>query len=300
MAKLEWDKAGDRQYETGSDRGVLYLPDGSGVYSTGVPWNGLTTVTETPSGAESNPQYADNIKYVDIQSAEEFGFTVEAFTYPDEFEQCDGTATINGIQIGQQNRLTFGMSYRSRVGNDLLGDAFGYKIHLLYSAKAAPSERAYSTINDSPEPINFSWECTTTPVGVGTIAGTEYKPTALVTVDTTRVPAAAVATLENIIYGSAGVSPRLPAPADVIALFAGAVTVLTFNTASANAPTYNSSSHVVTIPAVTGVTWRVNGVVVTPGAQTALQAGQTAVVTATPNTGYALSATSVNSWSFAY
>jgi len=218
MAEIEWDQAGERKYETGVDHGVLYKPDNTGKYVGGVAWNGLTTVTETPSGAESNPQYADNIKYIDIQSAEEFAVTVEALYYPDEFEECDGSASVGGMTLGQQNRKTFGLAYRTLVGNDVENNAHGYKLHLVYGAKAAPSERAYTTVNDSPEPIGFSWECSTTPVSVGTIDGVEYKPTALVTIDSTDVEntPAKMKAIEDILYGRSGTDgPRLPSPQEV-------------------------------------------------------------------------------------
>lgn len=215
MAELTWDETGQRFYETGVDHGVLYIPDNQGVYGKGVPWNGLTTVTESPSGAEANAQYADNIKYLNLFSAEEFGATVEAFTYPDEFMQFDGLATPSpGVAIGQQSRKTFGLSYRSRIGNDISGDDFGYKLHLLYGCQASPSERAYQTINDSPAAIAFSWAVTTTPVP----AGSDLKPTALITVSSNVVDEAALMALEDILYGSSG-EAKLPLPEEVIALF---------------------------------------------------------------------------------
>ena len=216
MARLEWDKTGERVYESGVDHGVLYVMDGTGAYGTGVVWNGLTAVTESPSGAEPNPQYADNIKYLNLISAEEFGATIEAFTYPKEFEQCDGTASLApGITIGQQDRRTFGFSYRTKVGNDVGGQDAGYKLHLVYGALAAPSERAYSTINDSPEAITFSWEVTTTPVAV---AG--HKPTAILTIDSTLVDEADLTALEDLLYGpTTGTgTPKLPLPAEVMAI----------------------------------------------------------------------------------
>lgn len=229
---IEWDKTGEKKYETGVDHGVLYKLTDQGVYTPGVAWNGLTTVTETPSGAESNPVYADNIKYIDLQSAEEFAATIEALYYPDEFEECDGSATVGGITLGQQTRKTFGLSYRTLVGNDVQNNAYGYKLHLLYGAKAAPSERAYSTVNDSPEPIGFSWECSTTPVNVGTIAGKDYAPTALVTIDSTdplNTPAK-MAAIQKILYGTAAtttpvaaaVPARMPLPAEVYSILQSA------------------------------------------------------------------------------
>ena len=216
MARLQWDKTGERVYESGVDHGVLYVMDGTGAYGTGVVWNGLTAVTESPSGAEPNPQYADNIKYLNLISAEEFGATIEAFTYPKEFEQCDGTASLApGITIGQQARKTFGFSYRTKVGNDVEGQDAGYKLHLVYGALAAPSERAYSTINDSPEAITFSWEVTTTAVAVE-----GHKPTAILTIDSTLVDEADLTALEDLLYGpttGAG-TPKLPLPAEVMAI----------------------------------------------------------------------------------
>lgn len=234
MSKLVWHETGKKVYETGVDRGVLYVPDAQGVYALGVPWNGLTTVTESPSGAESNKQYADNTVYVNLVSNEEFGATVEAFTYPDEFEQFDGSAQPEpGVYLGQQSRKSFGLSYRSLLGNDLEGTDFGYKLHLVYGAQAAPSERSRATVNESPEAMGLSWELTTTPVVVGEIAGKQYKPTAHLTVDSTKADAAALAQLEAILYGvdaDPDATPaveatvaRLPLPAEVIALFEAVV-----------------------------------------------------------------------------
>lgn len=215
-----WDQVGERLYETGVDHGVLYLPNASGVYDTGFAWNGLTTVTESPSGAESSPQYADNIKYLNLISAEEFGGTIEAFTYPEEFAECDGSAIpVEGVVLGQQGRKSFGLSYRSRMGNDLEGTDFGYKLHLLYGCQAAPSEKAYATINDSPEAIAFSWEITTSPHPV-----TGYKPTALIVIDSTVVDSADLTALELVLYGTTTptpAEPKLPTPDEVIALFPG-------------------------------------------------------------------------------
>jgi hypothetical protein len=217
MAPLTWDQVGEKIYETGVDRGVLYLPDVAGVYNTGFAWNGLTTVTESPSGAEPTAQYADNIKYLNLISAEEFGATIEAFTYPEEFGQCDGTALpAPGVAVGQQGRKTFGLSYRTRVGNDVDGTDYGYKLHLIYGCQAAPSEKAYATINDSPEAISFSWDVTTSPVPV-----TDYKPTSLIVVDSTVVDGADLASLEALLYGAGIVEAALPTPDAVIALFAG-------------------------------------------------------------------------------
>lgn len=215
MAVLVWDKTGERVYETGVDHGVLYIPDAGGDYDTGFAWNGLTAVTESPSGAEASPQYADNIKYLNLVSAEEFSATLEAFTYPDEFGQCDGTATPQpGVLIGQQTRKTFGLSYRTKVGNDVDGADHGYKLHLLYGCLASPSEKAYSTINDSPEAITFSWEITTTPVLV-----TGRNPTSLIVIDSRTANSTDLAALEIILYGDVATAPRLPTPNEIVTLF---------------------------------------------------------------------------------
>ncbi len=215
MPPLTWDEIGERLYEVGVDHGVLYIPDAAGVYNSGFAWNGLTTVTESPTGAEPSPQYADNIKYLNLISAEEFGGTIEAFTYPEEFGQCDGTALPEpGVALGQQGRKMFGMSYRTKIGNDVEGTDFGYKLHLLYGCQAAPSEKAYATINDSPEAIAFSWEITTTPVPV-----TGYKPTSLIVIDSTVVDPADLTALEALLYGET-IAAALPTPDAVIALFA--------------------------------------------------------------------------------
>lgn len=286
MAKLVWDKVGERRYETGVNKGVLYIPDLNGVYSAGVAWNGLTTVTESPSGAESTPIYADNIKYLNLISAEEFGATVEAYTYPTEFNQFDGVASPSaGVHVGQQSRKQFGMSYQTRVGNDTLGSDLGYKIHLIYGAQAAPSEKAYATINDTPEAITFSWELTTTPVD----PGNGLKPTAQLVIDSTKVSPSALATLEAALYGSAGTAPRLPLPAEVLSMFAtSSVEVET------EAPTYNPATDVVTIPTVVGVEYLINGEVVPSGPTAPIT--EDTVVQARPTTGYRFSSTSDNDW----
>ena len=217
MAILVWDQLGERFYETGVDHGVLYLPDELGAYTDGVSWNGLTSVSETPSGAEANAQYADNIKYLNLYSAEEFGATIEAFTYPDEFAQFDGLASpAAGVIVGQQPRRTFGLSYRTIVGNDLEGNAYGYKLHLVYGCTASPSEKAYNTVNDSPEAIAFSWEIATVPAAV-----TGLQPTSLIVIDSTKVDATALAALEELLYGSVSTDPSLPTPDEVIAIFEG-------------------------------------------------------------------------------
>ena len=213
MAKLVWDQTGERLYETGVKMGVLYPQEG-GAYPKGVAWNGLTAVTESPSGAEATPLYADDIKYLNLMSTEEFGATIEAYTYPDEFAACDGSASIaTGVFIGQQKRQAFGLCYRTVLGNDVDNNEHGYKLHLIYGALAAPSEKAYATVNDSPEAVTFSWEVTTTPVEV---AG--YKPTASVTIDSTKVNADKLAALEAILYGSENEEPRLPLPTEIAEL----------------------------------------------------------------------------------
>ena len=212
FAPLTWDNTGDRLYETGVDHGVLYLVDSNGAYSTGVAWNGLSAVTETPSGAEATNIYADNIKYLELRSLEEFGGTIEAYTYPDEFAECDGSATLApGLIAGQQPRKPFGFSFRSVLGNDVDKDTHGYKLHLIYGAMASPSERSYATINDSPEAITFSWEFTTTPVA---LAG--HKPVSCLTIDSTKVDSTKLTALETILYGSTTAAARLPLPAEVI------------------------------------------------------------------------------------
>ena len=198
MSKLVWDTTGDKTYETGLDHGVLYPITSEGTYTPGVAWNGLSSVSESPSGAEANAIYADNIKYLNLYSAEEFGATVEAYTYPTEWEECDGSASIaNGVVLGQQERKTFGLCYRTVLGNDVGGDKYGYKLHLIYGAKASPSERQYQTINDSPEAITFSWEITTTPVNV-----TGHKPVSCITIDSTKADPAKLKNLEDILYGT--------------------------------------------------------------------------------------------------
>ena len=215
MSKIVWDETGTRVYETGVKQGVLYPQDDKGAYPKGVAWNGLTAVTESPSGAEATALYADDVKYVNLRSAEEFGATVEAYTYPDEFAVCDGSAELaTGVSIGQQKRTAFGLCYRTTLGNDVKENDFGYKLHLIYGATAAPSEKAYATINDSPEAITFSWELTTTPVAV-----TGFKPTASLTIDSTKVDAEKLAALEAILYGTDEAEAYLPLPDEVAELF---------------------------------------------------------------------------------
>lgn len=214
MAKLVWDKAGEHFYETGIKNGVLYPMNDDGTYGTGVAWNGLTGVTESPSGSEANAQYADDIKYLNLYSAEEFGATIEAFTFPKEWEACDGYANpVEGMSLGQQARQSFGLCYKTVLGNDVKADEYGYKLHLIYGGKASPSERAYATINDSPEPVSFSWEITTTPVDVD-----GYKPTSYISIDSTKVDATKLAALEDKLFGTTDVEPTLPTPNEVITL----------------------------------------------------------------------------------
>lgn len=214
MSKLVWDSTGDRLYETGVKNGVLYPIDEVGTYSKGVAWNGLTAVTESPSGAESNPLYADDIKYLDLRSVEEFGGTIEAYMYPDEFAECDGSAELAaGVKIGQQKRKVFGLCYRTTLGNDVKGDDYGYKLHIVYGAVASPSERGYTTMNDSPEAITMSWEFTTTPVSVK-----GFRPTAHLEIDSTKANAEKLTALEAILYGADETEARLPLPDEIATL----------------------------------------------------------------------------------
>lgn len=215
MAKIVWDETGKRLYETGVEKGVLYPVDSEGTYPLGVPWNGLVNVNESPSGAESSAQYADDIKYLNLISAEEFGATIEAFTYPEEFAECDGSAMVgSGVYVGQQGRKVFGFCYQTKIGNDTEGTDHGYKIHIVYGCQASPSEKAYGTINDSPEAITFSWEIKTTPVNVE-----GFKATALITIDSTKftdtAAKAKLTALEAKLYGTENADPYLPLPAEV-------------------------------------------------------------------------------------
>ena len=230
MARLTWDKTGERFYETGVKQGVLYPIQEGGVYTKGVAWNGLTAVTESPSGAEATALYADDIKYLNLMSNEEFGATIEAYTYPDEFADCDGSAALaTGVMIGQQKRKTFGLCYKTTLGNDTDNNDYGYKLHLIYGCLAAPSEKAYATINDSPEAITFSWEVSTTPVNVADANGKSFKPTSQITIDSTKADKDKLKKLEDILYGSDTTDsegttpgPRLPLPDEVATLFSAA------------------------------------------------------------------------------
>jgi hypothetical protein len=288
MVALTWDAPGAKLFETGVDKGVLYRRNTAGVYNTGFAWIGLTAVTESPSGAESSKSYADNKVYANITSAEEFAATLEAFTYPDAFMECDGTAELTpGVFIGQQNRATFGLAYRTKIGNDVNGLDHGYKLHLIYGGLAAPSERAYSTINESSEPMPLSWEISTTAVDVP-----GKRPTAQLTIDSTKVSAAKLTDLENIIYGTAGADPRLPLPAEVASIIGTTLTV----TAQPAAPTYNATTDQITIPTVTGVEYFIDGVKRT-GLVTITK---DTVVTAAPAAGYKFPAVHDDDWFIAF
>ena len=251
-SKLEWDAAGEHYYETGVKMGVLY-PIVNGAYPNGVVWNGLTAVTESPSGADATAIYADDSKYLELRAAEEFGATVEAYTYPDEFAECDGSASpIDGVKIGQQPRKPFGLCYRTILGNDAERDEYGYKIHLIYNATASPSERSYQTVNDSPEAITFSWEMTTTPVSV-----TGYKNTSCLIVDSTKVDALNLAALEAVLYGQGATDARLPLPDEVISILGGTAEYdITLNRSNATIVKDSMLTLTATVnPAGTSVTW---------------------------------------------
>lgn len=212
--KLVWDNVGERFYETGVKNCALYLQNTDGSYPKGVAWNGISAINESPSGAEASPIYADDTKYLNLISNEELSASIEAYTYPDEFSECDGSAEIaTGITIGQQPRKAFGLAYKTTLGNDIVGNEYGYKLHLLYGCKAAPSEKAYSTINDSPEAITFSWEISTTPVNVK-----GFKPTSNLTIDSSKVNPEKLAALEAILFGSESAEARLPLPDEIITL----------------------------------------------------------------------------------
>jgi|SRR5690242_8973405 len=285
MTRVVWDQVGERRFETGVDRGVLYLQNNVGDYDSGFGWNGLTTVTESPSGAEPQPQYADNIKYVVLYSYEDFGGTIEAFTYPDEFAQCDGTAQPTpGVSVGQQPRKPFGFSYRTLVGNDVEGLEHGYKVHLVWGAVASPSEKAYGTVNDSPEALAFSWDFTTTPIAVAGL-----KPTSYICIDSTRVDPTALANLEDVLYGTVGVDPVLPTPDYVLSLFSGTVTAVT-----PTAPTYDAGTDIITIPTVTGVEYLIDDAVVPAGAFGPITANT--LVRARPTAGHVFTAGSDDDW----
>lgn len=215
MSRIIWDQAGEKLYETGVDRGVLFPQNANGTYANGVGWNGLTAVNQSPSGGDTNDLYADNIKYLSLRAAEDYGATIEAFTYPDEFMECDGSKEIApGVYAGQQARKPFGFSYRTLIGNDTEGEAHGYKLHIVYNATVSPSEKSYGTVNDSPDAINFSWEVSTTPVALPA----PFKPTAHIEIDSTKADGDKLTALENLLYGTENAEPTLPNPATVISM----------------------------------------------------------------------------------
>ena len=289
MSVLVFDDTGNKKFETGVDHGVLYpLNPSTSLYDDGFAWNGLTAVQEKPAGAAANPQFADNIKYLNLLSAETFGGTIQAFTYPTEFGACDGTsAPSSGVVIGQQARSTFGLSYRTKVGNDVSAN-LGYKLHLVYGALASPSEKDYNTINDSPAAVAFSWDFNCTPVNVSGL-----DPTALIVIDSTLVDATALGDLEDLLYGTGGSAPSLPSPDDVVALFAGSITNITLSKATFD------GAHTITIPSQTGTTYYLDGVVHTSGT-VILTTGQSKIVTARPNAGYVFNKPFVDEWLFTF
>lgn len=289
MPKVTWDAPGEKTYETGVDRGMLYIPT-NGIYNLGYAWNGLTAVTQSPSGAEPTPMWADNIKYLNILSREDFNATVEALMYPNEFAQCDGSAQPSpGVFINQQARRTFGMSYRTLIGDDQVGTARGYKINLIYGALAAPSEKAHATVNDTPEGVTFSWELSTTEVNV-----TGYKPTASITIDSTKVSAANLAALELLLYGDpVGAGPSLPSPDQVIAIFAGGIV-----SATPVMPTFTAGTGALVIPTTTGITYRNSQTMLPITGTITVPVASSYQVVATPNTGYKLASGSDDDWTF--
>jgi hypothetical protein len=286
---LTWDGTGTRKYETGVDHGVLYpLNPSTGLYDTGIPWNGLSTIKEKPAGAGANPQFADNIKYLNLLSAETFGGEIDAFTYPDEFAACDGTATPTaGLTVGQQSRQTFGLSYRTRIGNDASTN-LGYKLHLIYGCLASPSERDYTTVNDNPSAVSFTWAFETTPV---TVSG--LSPTSILIIDSTKVDATALSSLQDLLYGTSGSTASLPPPDTVVALFEATITSITLT------PATFDGAHTITIPSETGVTYYVDGVVHAAGTVT-LTSGQKKLVEARPNAGYKFNTPYADEWLFGF
>lgn len=275
MSKIIWDANGSRLFETGVKNGVLYPMQSNGQYSLGVPWNGLTSITESPSGAESTPLYADDIKYLNLMSAEEFAATIEAYTYPDEFAICDGSAElVPGVTVGQQARKVFGMCYRTTIGNDVDGNEHGYKLHIIYGCLASPSQRGYSTINDNPEAITFSWEVKTTPVNVA-----NFKPTACMIIDSTKVNREKLAQLEDVLFGTSATDPRLPLPDEIARIIGSGVNTYTVTNYLTNVDTDNiddsaTGTYAATLSAAAGYTIRnvvvmMGGVDVTSTAYTA-------------------------------
>lgn len=284
--KMKWDQTGEKFYETGTDRGALYPMDNSGAYPKGVVWNGLTGVTESPSGADKTDIYADNTKYLTLRSAEDFGATLTCYTYPDEWMECDGSRQpLAGVTIGQQSRKAFGLAYRTLIGNDIEGTEYGYKIHLIWNATASPSERAFKTVNDSPEAIEFSYELATTPTAIS-----GYKPIASMTIDSTKTAADRLAALETILYGTGETDGRLPLPDEVISILGGtstySVTVIPSRVELTVRDTYSLRTEV--SPSGTEITWTSSdtsiATVGTTGIVTAVAAG-TATITATISDG---------------
>lgn len=291
MTELLWDQTSEREFETGVSNGVLYPIEADGSYGDGVAWNGLTAVTESPTGAEVTKKYADNINYLSLVSAELFEGTIKAFMYPDEWAACDGSATpVTGVTVGQQTRKPFGLVYKTLKGNDTEGQDFGYILHLVYGALASPSEKEYATVNDSPDAIEFSWKFTTTPVPVPGL-----KPSAILKIDSTKVDQAGLDALEALLFGQSGTDPTLPAPADVIALFSSATPV------TATQPAFVSATGVITIPTVTGVQYYRGDthVAVANGATVTIATpGSSLIIEAEAKTGYVLAPTSDDDWSF--
>jgi hypothetical protein len=289
VTALVFDTSGTRRFETGVDKGVLYpLNTGNGLYDTGYAWNGLTEIKEKPAGAASNKQYADNIAYLNLLSSETFSGEISAFTYPDQFGLCDGTAApATGVTVGQQPRATFGLSYRTKVGNDT-SSSLGYKLHLVYGALASPSEKDFSTINDSPNAVGFTWafDCTGA-------SSTNYGTVSLLTIDSSKVDSGALASLEAFLYGTGGSNPSLPPIDSVLALFTGSITAITLTAATFD------GAHTITIPSETGVTYYVDGVVHASGSQL-LTTGQKKIVTAVPNAGYVFNTPFVDRWMFTF
>lgn len=291
--KLEWDKTGERLYRTGVNKGVLYQVD-AGEYVDGVAWNGLTNVTASPSGAESNKQYADNIVYLNLLSVEEFNATIEALSYPTAFEQNDGSATPTpGVYVSQQRRKPFGFCWQSRVGNDELATDYGYEINMVWGCQAAPSEKANATISDAPEPQALSWELSTTPTNIGTVLGVDYNPTAKMTISSVGTDPVKLAALEDVLYGTASTDPVLPLPADVILMMASALTSVT-----PAAPTYDAGTDLITIPNTAGVEYKINGVIVPAGAYGPITANTE--VRAYPATGYKFPVPTQTQWVFTF
>lgn len=295
MTELKWDQVGERFFETGVDHGVLYIPNNTGVYNNGVAWNGLVSVSESPSGAEANAQYADNIKYLNLYSAEEFAATLEAFTYPDEFQEFDGMSVpVAGLTIGQQHRGMFGLSYRTRIGNDLEGDAHAYKLHLVYGCQASPSERAFTTVNDSPEPITFSWEIATTPVAVA--GHPTLRPTAIVTIDSRNFAPDLLDALNGALYGTPGTDPRLPLPGEVI-------TMMTTGTTEVTPTAPSRVVNTITIPTITGVAYFVNEVEQAAGSTIVLTStapNDEVLIEARPTAGYRFPDVIDTDWLYSY